>query len=434
MTVGRDDNGSRVPARGWIEDEAKALFDRNRQSGVAEWGGGQYNFVCPSHGTYPFQWFWDSCFHAVVLSHFDTVSAESEIDGLLAHQQEDGFIPHVIFWQRDQHEASVGTYAIAFRTRWLSDQMQPPLLAEAVAAVAKRGRGKEYLETVLPSVVRYYDWCHEVRDPDRDGLITVLQADETGLDHSPKFDAYLGIDSSASANPTAAGFTAAWNRVADDYVGVGRDQRKMFALDRFVVKDVMVNTIYAENQRVLADLLDQVGRGNDADLFRARAAATERGLVEKCWNEERGLFFDLAGLDERPLETNTITSLFPLLLENLDRGIVSRLVEHLVNPAEYSATFPIPSVAREEPSYRPGIVGDDLVWRGATWMNTNWYLIRGLRRHGYMELARRISDRSLELVKLHGFREYYNPETGEGLGAVDFSWSALAVDIANTQE
>ena len=46
----------------------RALYDRNRQRGTAPWCGLEYDFVCPSTGTYPFQWFWDSCFHAVALS------------------------------------------------------------------------------------------------------------------------------------------------------------------------------------------------------------------------------------------------------------------------------------------------------------------------------------------------------------------------------
>ncbi len=422
MTV--DPGSATAPGTGWLIEQAEGLFARNRQQGVASWSGVEYDFVCPSHQTYPFQWFWDSCFHAVALSHVDTRRAESEIDGLLANQQADGFIPHVIFWQRERFESAVSTYAIAFRTRWLSDQMQPPLLAEAVDAVARRGRGVGYLEEVLPAVRRYYDWCHSVRDPDGDGLIAVLQADETGLDHSPKFDAYLGIDSERHED-----YTAAWHRVADAYEAVDRVPEKMFDLDRFVVEDVMVNTIYAENQRVLGRLLDETGMSDDGDVFRGRAEATERALIEKCWDERRGLFFDLSGREEKWLETNTITSLFPLLLEGLDRDIVERLVGHLVDPDEYAAPYPVPSVARNEPSYRPGTVGGNLVWRGPTWLNSNWYLIRGLRRHGHEHVAQRIADRSLELIGLSGFREYYNPETGKGHGAVDFGWSTIAVDI-----
>jgi len=408
----------------WLRDQVADLYTRNRQQGTATWSGSEYDFVCPSTVTYPFQWFWDSCFHAIALSHFDAGRAESEIAGLLANQQDDGFIPHVIFWQRERFEASVSTYAIAFRTNWLSDQMQPPLLAEAVEATARRGRGTEYLAEVLPALRRFYDWCHDVRDPDGDGLIAVLQADETGLDHSPKFDDYLGI-----AAPTDEEFLAGWHRVADPYAKADRRPAEMFSLDRFVVEDVMVNTIYAENLRVLADLCRLVGDDEGDSRYRARAEATTRALVDKCWDSDRGLFFDLAGIAERHLEVNTVTSLFPLLLTGITNDVVERLVGHLTDPAEYDAPFPVPSVAMSEEGYDPGVVGRNLVWRGPTWMNSNWYLVRGLRRHGHTDLADRIVDRSIELVRRNGFREYYNPETGEGNGAPDFSWTAIILDM-----
>ena len=62
-----------------MTDDVRALYDRNRQRGVAPWCGVEYDFVCPSMETYPFQWFWDSCFHAVVLSHIDPARAQIEI-------------------------------------------------------------------------------------------------------------------------------------------------------------------------------------------------------------------------------------------------------------------------------------------------------------------------------------------------------------------
>ena len=50
---------------------------------------------------YPFQWFWDSCFHAIVWSRFDAERAADELRGLLAVQEPDGLIPHVVFWKGD---------------------------------------------------------------------------------------------------------------------------------------------------------------------------------------------------------------------------------------------------------------------------------------------------------------------------------------------
>ena len=404
------------------------LYASNRQRGYAAWCDRDYDFVCPSMTTYPFQWFWDSCFHAIVLSHLDPVRAESELLSLLANQQPDGLVPHVTFWQGETFEERLADYSIAHRTPYFSDCMQPPLLAEAVAAVAARGRGEPFLRQVLPAVRRYFDWLRDVRDPDNDGLVAVLQADETGLDESPKFDDYLGV--SGDNRPD---YDAAWRRVADPYAEVGRDPVRMFALDRFIDEDVMVNTIYAENQRVLSDLLARTGDAAGAADFAARALRTRQALVAKCWDPDAGLFWDLAGLAERPLRTSTMTSLFPLVLPELPEPIAVRLIVQLEDPNAFGTPWPIPTCSRREPAFQPGAVGEHLLWRGATWVNINWYVCRGLRRHGRADLARRIEDSTATMIERWGFREYYDTLTGEGLGAPDFSWSALILDLLESR-
>jgi glycogen debranching enzyme len=411
-----------------MKDAVRALYDRNRQRGTAPWCGRDYDFVYPSMGTYPFQWFWDSCFHAVALSHVDPERARIEMRSLLANAQPDGFVAHVTFWQREKYEDMLATYAIAYRTPYLSDCMQPPLLAEGVHAAARGPGGDAFLAEVLPAVRRYYDWLDRVRDPDRDGLVATLQPDESGLDHAPKYDAYLGIAGLAHED-----FTAGWERVAGPYAEVGRDPDRMFGLDLFVVEDVLVNSIYAENERVLGDLLERTGDVAGAAEMRRRARRTATALVDKCYDRDAGLFFDLAGAEEEMLRTNSISSLMPLLLPDLPAPIAATLIDHLEDPREYAAPFPLPSVAMNHPSFSAGPVGK-LVWRGPSWMNTNWYLSRGLRRHGRADLAAVIEDRSARLVEDHGFREYYNPYTGEGAGAQDFSWTAIVVDMLARRE
>jgi glycogen debranching enzyme len=63
-------------------------------------------------------------------------------------------------------------------------------------------------------------------------------------------------------------------------------------------------------------------------------------------------------------------------------------------------------------------------WRGPTWLNTTWLLAKGLRTHGEEALAQRLCDDMVVLVAGAGFREYFNPRTGSGHGAGNFSWSA----------
>ena len=408
----------------WLKTVVTNIHIKNRQRGHATWSGHDFDFTCPSSVTYPFQWFWDSCFHAIALSHIDLAKAEAEIKSLLKNQHDDGFVSHVTFWQRDSFEEMVSTYAIAFRSKYLSDEMQPPLLAEAVQAVAQRGRGAEFINEVLPSVRKFYEWLHNVRNPFGDGLIRVVQPDETGLDHSPKWDELMNIQDEEHDS-----WDRGWHSICDPYDKFNRDPKKMIALNHFVVADVMVNVIYIENLKVLAELCLQVKDEAGAAIYIARAAKARDSLEELCWDETDGLYYDVNGKENQKLRVNTFTSLMPLLLADLAPKKVEALMAHLLNPEEYWAEFPIPSTAMNHPTYRPETVGGNLVWRGPTWINSNWYLARGLMRHGRVDLARVIANQSILAMRKSGVREYYSPQNASGRGAPDFSWSTILLDL-----
>ena len=350
--------------------------------------------------------------------------AEAELFTLLKNQHEDGFVSHVTFWQRDSYEEMISTYDIAFRTKYLSDEMQPPLLAEAVQAIALRGRGREFLVEILPAVERFYQWLHNVRNPYGDGLIRVIQPDETGLDHSPKWDEIMNIQDEQHES-----WVRGWHSICDPYEAVGRDPKKMIEMNYFVVADVMVNTIYIENLKVLGGLFLQLKDEVKAKLFFDRATLARNSLDDFCWDEEDGLYYDVNGRENKKIKVNTFTSLMPIFLEELDLQKFDRLLEHILDPKEYWAAYPIPSVAMNHPTFRPDVVGGNLVWRGPTWICSNWYLVRGLKRHGQIELARKIAIQSIEMVRRSGVREYYNPSTALGHGAPDFSWSTILLDL-----
>src|SRR3989338_2070269 len=83
-----------------IKKAALELLLKNRKTGYSRWAKKEYDFSCPSPRTYPYQWFWDSCFHTIALSHLKPHLAKKEVLSLFSMQQDDGFIPHVIFWNR----------------------------------------------------------------------------------------------------------------------------------------------------------------------------------------------------------------------------------------------------------------------------------------------------------------------------------------------
>jgi hypothetical protein len=61
----------------------------------------------------------------------------------------------------------------------------------------------------------------------------------------------------------------------------------------------------------------------------------------------------------------------------------------------------------------------------------NWFIIEGLKRYSYDDLAETIRKNTLSLIEASGFREYYDPRNGSGRGSTDFSWSAaLAIELS----
>ncbi len=177
------------------------------------------------------------------------------------------------------------------------------------------------------------------------------------------------------------------------------------------VEDVLVNVFYALALRALARL-DEENRHRGTE----RAELTEQALLERSYDDRTGLFFDLAGSKEDPVRVSTWSSLAPLALPGVPEDVRRTLVErHLLDPRRYAVPVGIPSVSREEPSFKPGFALWRC-WRGPSWMNTAWLLVPAIDALGYREEAGRIV-RSLERsVRRYGFREYYNPLTGRGLG------------------
>jgi len=87
-------------------------------------------------------------------------------------------------------------------------------------------------------------------------------------------------------------------------------------------------------------------------------------------------------------------------------------------------------VSMEEPTFNPR--WDRFrCWRGPSWINTAWLLVPAMRRLGYEADAARIVASLQAATERHGFREYYDPLTGEGLGARNFGWSTLLVDLVS---
>ena len=404
-----------------LELAAQDILLGNLRRGTAEWNGQEYSFVVPSLTGYPFQWFWDSCFHAIALIHIDLNQAKAELDTLMSAALTNGFIPHIIFWESEKRDYFLSRNLVATINPNFSSTIQPPILAYAVERVYHATGDEAFLQRSLPVLVKYYRWLKENRDPDGDGLLAIIQPEEAGTDCSPKYDEILGLTDLSNK-----GFIEALNKIYSSYELIRSDETGMLNADVFHVEDVLVNSIYALGLQSLARLL---GNSIESLEFRDDASKTMESLVNKCWDVDTEAFLDLNGLQEIPNRTVTISSLMPIILPDLSPDIVKRLVEKwIISEDHFWLPYPLPSVPASNSKFIPGDP-HGFIWRGPSWINTNWFITKGLKLHGYQELADDISAKSLACIQQSGFREYYNPYTGEGLGAKNFGWSTLILDM-----
>jgi hypothetical protein len=379
-----------------VAEIAERVLQQNWVEGSR--GEMRYGYTRPSPGRYPWQWYWDSCFAAIARRRFDRGRSRAELESLLAAQRDDGFVGHTVFWARPVSLARLPYYNVRSRRSLQTETIQPPALAWAWRIAV----GDPAAE---PRIGRQADWLAANRDLDGDGLLWIVQPDESGLDASPKFD-------------------PVWGRRADGRIGfpllvrrsrrLGFDARRVRDRGGPVLCEVLTNTLWSLSLQALG-----------------RPSATP-ALVERLWDERRGLFLDEAQPGgERPAIL-TCAALAPLALPDLPEEIGRRLVEeHLLNEREFLTPVAPPSVAVCEPSYEPGGGHGPIrrYWRGPTWINTAWLAWLGLRRLGYERQAQRIAQGLLGAVEREGLREYYDPRSGKGLGAKDFAWSALVTEL-----
>ncbi|KPK69095.1 hypothetical protein AMJ87_10945, partial [candidate division WOR_3 bacterium SM23_60] len=74
------------------------LLLSNKKQGYSTHFKRNYLYFSPDEIHYH-QWFWDSCFHAIVMANLKVKLAIKEIETLLSCQTETGFVPHIIFWK-----------------------------------------------------------------------------------------------------------------------------------------------------------------------------------------------------------------------------------------------------------------------------------------------------------------------------------------------
>jgi hypothetical protein len=408
----------------------------------SKWGK-PYHFYRPSLDKYsPDQWLWDSGAHMITWSHKNVSNSILDMRTMLQFQQQDGRIPEQIYWGPRDAKGDAAILAQYSNTQF-TDITQMPVLPYSLRAIYNATHDKAVLKEFLYPLVDYFQWWRNTRDFG-DGLVVVIHNWESGLDGSPAYDpafhvyvTELNQTSFSWLYPKFDQLIAMYRYYYDwDMTEIlGRKRAPKFPSPEtvdswFMMKDLAVNSVYASGWRILGELAQELEDANTAEYCFDQSKVSSEAIFTKMWIPSQGqfnsLFIDWDGKEKTSI-ANTVQNLFPLLLKDLPEDKKNFLTNQLKDPKKYNSPFSVPTVSMDDPQFSASF-GVDLMWRGPVWGFTNWFILEGLGLHGEFKVQATIVNKWVELAKLSGIWEQYNPFTGEGYGPEGLGMSTLVCD------
>jgi len=368
---------------------AKALY---KQIGVESWAELNHrlhtvNADIQAHGLrhipnvegtfltgYPYNEFydWDLYFENLYLSYYGVWPyCFTNLKEFLNRQQPDGYVNRSLIKQRDRQ------------------QFKPFLAQLAVLGCRQNHDDFEWLRgNYYGRLVKYIDKWFSY-DGDHNGLPVWNSADAAGTDNQ-------------------------WSRAG--------------ALSSFEIEGVDLASYLIRELRAMSVIATHLNLKDDSADFKRHADQVTEIVNFALWDEKQGLYFDRNEKTGKRVYVKSATNFMPLFAGAATPERAKRMIhDHLLNPDEFWLAYPVASYAKTEPDYYQGS-HNECNWRGSTWAPTNYMIFQGLQAYGYRAEARELATRlfNMALLKNPALREYYNAETGDGLGQTRF-WGFTAL-------
>jgi hypothetical protein len=380
-----------------IRDRARRVLD-------GHWDEAR-GYTYPNTSVYPHQWMWDSSFAAICWHHVgEHERARRELAGVFAAQLPSGFVPHIRYAEPNHDRGPLN---------YCSSYTQPPIYAHAARVLSGTGGLPDGFTDRISAALEW-NW-RDRRTPD--GLVYLVHPWESGTDDSPRWDDWIAQFMDV-ADPT----TLRW------------DRQKWTAFDQLLVDATIFtpegvaehstifecapagyNALYAHAATELFELTGDVA-------WRDRATRLATLIDELLWDDAEGLWVDAPLLGgDGTCRTPTLDGILGALV-TADATKATRALNQVIDPARFAAPYGLSFVARDHIAYDA-----DNYWRGTAWMQMNYLAALAARRWGRADIVDAISGMSRSAVEHSQFAEHWNPETGQGRGAIPLTWSALVV-------
>ena len=314
---------------------------------------------------------WDLLFENVYMSYFGISKfCRTNLEMFLRKQLENGFVPRLLYGTRE---------------------FQPfkPFLAQ-VALLGSKQTGsylwinEEFYNRLKKSIDFWFWYC----DLDKNGLVIWNSADHA-MDNQ-------------------------WERVG-----------KMNAM---VIEGVDLNTYMVVELRAMSIIAKKLGHTKDAEDFSKHATDLAELINKTFWDEKEGFYYDRHERTGEYVKIKSASGLIPLWAGIVPKDRAKRLIEeHLLNKNEFWLEYPVATYSKSDPLYNQSFY-PGCSWTGPTWIPINYMIFHGLMKYGYNTAAEELAYKTFKMVMNEDeSREYYNAETGVGLGRYPFwGWTSLA--------
>ena len=357
-------------------------------------------------------WAWDTWKQAVAVANFAPELAVESIRSMFDFQigaedeerlQDRGMVIDCVFQSSAENNAR---------------NSKPPLAAWAVWEVYRITGEIGFLEEIYPKLVSYHDWWYRNRDHDGNGIAeygatvhpdnwdrkSVIEAAawESGMDNAPRFDEDYGID-----------------------VLPNRDEDGQLLGYSLSQESVDLNCYLYAEKGYLLKIAEVLGKTEDARVYRQEAEKVADFIRTRMWDDETGFFYDVDIAGKRPLVERGmgIEGAMALWSQVADEEQASRICASLMREDRFNTRMPFPTASKDNPRYSP-----ERYWRGPVWLDQAYFAVEGLFKYGYEDearsMARKLIGAAEGLTDDAPIRENYSPESGAGLNASNFSWSA----------
>lgn len=326
--------------------------------------------LVPDKWEFPWPAMWDVCFQAKVATLADIALAKHDLLVYLSPrwQTSTGHLPN---------------------TEWGLTEETPPLFGWAVWEVYQTDGDKTFLTQTFPQLEAHYQYCCKVFDRDNDHLYT---GGFMGMDNVPR----------PSGSDVEQADTSAWM------------------------------ALFAQRLSSIAQELDDAAK---TAQYQAEFTAIAEQINAELWNEKDGFYYDRNR--DSQLQIKSYSGLIPLIAGVADAARAQRILAHLRSPAEFWSDYGIRSLSKNDELYEPGysLSGwKNSNWRGPIWLPINYLLIQALSKQD-AALAEQLRQNVVGIVEREWqtrqhFYEYYDAETGDGIGADhQTGWTALVANL-----